>query len=263
MLPVAFAQGTPPVGVGTRSVLVTLTLSDALGGAMRSFSARARLREDLSVGEWFVLDAPLPASVAAAPTLPRFAACSASPERVTSPGSPLQLQWSFAAGESPDEVLVRWSPPGAQAQLERLSGAAVSVRVPAAFPASSPHAPVSVPYRIEAWFEGRVVDACVVDVVSGQHSFELLSSATCVAGDSVLVRWDVNAASGVRVVHGRLRQGSTALESVTVASRSSSGSVVIPAPAAQGVWNRLGVRLEGPSSLGLPRTIAVPLGTGC
>lgn len=77
-----------------------------------------------------------------------------------------------------------------------------------------------------------------------------------------LVRWDANADSGVRLVYGRVSLFGS-LESVTVASTQPRGSVVIPAPARVLLYWELLLRLEGPSSLGLPATLRIPLASGC
>lgn len=267
-LPVAFVIDLSQfnaAGSAARSVLVTVTPSGVLGGDGRSFSARARLRPDLSVGEWFVVDAALPVSSAPPPTLPLFASCSASTPRLSTVAvrSANRVDWSWGTSERPDSVRVRWFDfRSGSEQVVTVSGSALSANVTTPFPAVAPYAPVTVPYRVEALFEGRVVDSCVVDVVSGRYAFEVLSPNPCATGDSVVVRWDANADSGVRLVYGRVSiLGS--LESLTVASTQPRGSVVIPAPARVLLYWELLLRLEGPSSLGLPATLRIPLGSGC
>lgn len=244
-------------GDHARSVVVRVWPSDVAGVELRPFVARATLRRDLTVSEWFVLDHELSVWRAGPNELPRFASCSAETPRVTSLGDSRIdniLRWSLEPlSAQPDEVRVTWSdfrsgPQQTQAPIVTALEAQVTTPVLA----SGSDRPVRVVYLLEAVFDERVVDACTVEVVTGRVFFESSPARLCAPGDTVQVVWDVNASAGVQV---RLRDGSAN----TLVSSESVGSRSVPVTRDPG---KARLELVLPSSLGGTQTIRLRDG-GC
>lgn len=245
------------VGDHARSVVVRVWSSGVGGEALRPFVARATLRRDLTVSEWFVLDHELSTWRAGPNELPRFTSCTAATPRVTSIGGPRAnntLRWSLGSlSARPDQVLISWhdfrSGPQ-QTQAPTLTALQAQVTTPLV--ASASDRPVRVVYLLEAVFDERVVDACTVEVVTGRVFFESSPAQLCARGDTVQVVWDVNASSDVQL---RLRDGS----STTVVSSESMGSRSVPVTRDPG---KARLELVLPSSLGGTQTIRLREG-GC
>lgn len=254
-------------GNRARSFVVLVWPDGVARSEARPFAARATLRSDLSVAEWFVLDNYSDDYAryweAGRHGLPKFTACSATSPRVTSVGSSAAsntLRWSFdASAARPDSVRVTWGDfrQGSNRELVA-AGSAAQLGVTTPVVRTATDRPERVSYLLEAVFEGRVVDACVVEVVSGRAFFEVSPTRVCRELDTVVVAWDVNAGSGVEVRLELRGGGGGGGRSTTVLSRGSVGSLSVPI-------ERLGgnsrVELVMPSTLGAARTVS--LSHGC
>lgn len=251
-----------------RTINVTITPEPSDGSEARPFTARARLREDLTVGEWFVMDHEVGDPTSPAYSLPKFASCSAEYARVTSGGAGgfvgNEVRWSFANEERPDEIRISWhdfrrnreeSLSASGASLAGASGSS-SVRTP--WP-SSPSEPVDVPYLLEAVFEGRVVDSCVVDVVSGKALLEVHPTTVCAWGDTVTVTWRGNTDAYIRV--DSVEQYFPFTTRRIPRADGESGSVAIPIVRTSGnplLYYQVKVRF--PSSIGGTRREYITIG---
>lgn len=212
-----------------RSFLVTVWPDGVQRSEARPFVARATLRTDLSVAEWFVLEnyeeSYASSWQAGDHDLPRFATCSASTPRVTTVGNSAAsntLRWSFESGTAqPDTVRVTWKDfhQGANREVTA-AGTAAQLGVTTPVVRTQNDRPERVSYLLEAVFEGRVVDACVVEVVSGRAYFSVSPTRVCRPDDTVVVSWDVNAASGVQVRSRTTFGGSQNLSTAPVGSIS-------------------------------------------
>lgn len=215
-------------GDHARSVLVRVWPSNVDGEALRPFTARATLRRDLTVSEWYVLDSEPGEWRAGSHDIPQFASCSAATPRVTAVGGTRvsnTIRWSLESlSARPDAVWISWQDPRDGLQ-RKLAPTVTSLQAPVTTPlvASASAKPERVLYTLEAMFDGRVVDSCVVEVVSGRAYFEVLSGDVCANNDTVVVHWDVNASSGVEL---RLR----APGSSTTLARATTGSLAVPVP---------------------------------
>lgn len=107
---------------------------------------------------------------------------------------------------------------------------------------------IRVSYVFEAVFEGRVVDVCVADVVSGRSFFRVSPASVCAANDTVQVEWDVNVSSGVELV----LRGTTG--GPKVLSRESVGALAVPIPR---VTSNTVIELVAPRGVGGTRTQAI------
>ena len=247
-----------------RSIMVTVTPDSAYGPA-RPLVARTRLREDLSVGEWFVLDHDPGNPTSAAYALPKFASCTAVSPRVTSGSTRVsnEVRWSWGNSERPDRVRVSWrdfragSNRSVEATASQLASGKAGVTTP--FP-RSPYAPVDVPYTLEAFFEGRLVDSCVVDVVSGRFEYEVHPRSVCSFGDTVTVTWRANAADSQVQVRTVERYFPFTTRRIPRAS-GESGSLAIPVVRTSGGTLLLyQVELIFPSSVGGTQRESIALG---
>ncbi len=245
------------VGDHARSVVVKVWPSDVGGEALRPFVARATLRRDLTVSEWYVLDHELSVWRAGQNELPRFASCAAAMPRVTSVGGSRvsnTLQWSLESSSAlPEQVRISWIDfrSGPQQTLApTLTALQAQVTTPVV--ASESARPVRVVYLLEAVFDGRVVDACTVEVVTGRVFFESSPAQLCAPGDTVQVVWDANASAGVQL---RLRDGGV----TTLVSGESVGSRSVPVTREPG---KARLELVLPSGLGGTQTIRLRDG-GC
>jgi hypothetical protein len=246
-------------GALQRSFVVRITPQTPYGGAGRTFVARARLRPDLSVGEWLVLDHAPVAPSTVAPTLPTFASCGATIPRVTS-GSGLvsnSITWSWATAARPDRMIVEWHDGlvlrSVTVPASSLTAASGSVAVTTPYPASGE--PQSFEYRLRPFFEAfdgveREVDACLVTVESGRFYFSVQPLSVCALNDTVIVHWRVNADSGVSVVR---RSGTT----TTTMSTATSGSMPVAVNASS-----ITIELRMPGSIGTTQALTITVG-GC
>jgi len=244
------------IGAHARSALVRVWPSNLSGETTQPFVARATLRHDLTVAEWYVLDHEPGPWGAGKHDLPSFASCSASTPRVTAvSGSQVinTISWELAPlSSAPDEVRVSWLDfrQGGR-QTQAVAGTGLQARVSTPLVSSSSARPERVEYVLELVFDERVVDSCVVEVVSGGVYFDVSPTRVCANGDTVRVVWDVNSSSGVEL---RLRQGG----STTVVSRASVGSLSVPVP---DVLRKPRLELMVPSELGGP--IRENISVGC
>jgi hypothetical protein len=253
-----------------RSLRVVVT-PDVERGAVRPFVAVARLRPNLSVGDWVVVDYDAPVVAVNAPGLPSFASCTAQTLRVVGAGASPAAQydnvisWVYENAVVPDRVVVSWldfrsGDPVVVTVNTLLDESVVSVGVLTPFPAVDARgffAPRSVPYLLSMFFEGKLVDSCVVDVTSGRFEVVLVHPPVgvplCFEGDTVTVRWRFNVDSGV--LAGFSRGGSLSY-SIPVGEFGSREFVL---PGGAGSEFRVGFRHV---AFGAPTVVVVEVQTG-
>lgn len=241
-------SGFNSAGDHARSLLVRVWPSSSGVEGVHPFVARATLRSDLSVAEWYVLDHAPGDWRAGEHHLPRFASCSTFYPRITMTGGGRLgnvLRWAWVEGSAQPDA-VRVVRPGQDTLVLAGDVTEATGMTPLVGPDTAPL--IRVSYVFEAVFEGRVVDVCVADVVSGRSFFRVSPASVCAANDTVQVEWDVNVSSGVELV----LRGTTG--GPKVLSRESVGALAVPIPR---VTSNTVIELVAPRGVGGTRTQAI------